>query len=817
MAKGKEENSNGRSPFWAGYGRQVLIAPALAFALLAVFSYFFSFDASLLWTNAIVLAIWFVLVLFAFRSRAKGGVWRDYRWIIVPAVLILLFLFDTSWAQSALSTSSLKKNIVGETSLGSLQLHAEYPSQILYDDINESNIQLWVTGSSESAQQTTVEVSSTGQALLFAIKPQSDNVPVEWRGALTLELAEGTNAMTLLVQPISPPDVNSQLTNLILSVGSKNLDTSKWSQINVESKLASQIRTWKKNFLDAGSLVVSLITAVFVGVKQLEEERKRQRADQIKQIIETFDANAKNDLSKTLQEHLELTADWDEWDRVLKDQFRKKYSSFIERGLWDALAAKTLEEIKSDVEHCLQIYAKVFQSRGDEKLFFTLKRVQSALQQDGKALLSLVRNYPESIAIARRIAKNYPTEIKDKIIQDLRKDYEGEIKRLGRELGFPTDYPLLQSLFWRYSIPNQDEGKLREWLNLHKLTLSPFADADTPFTYLSGQSENFLIDLTSTGFSFDLPPQKQVSFKFNDPWDLRTVVYNFCKTLPATVASQAFLVLFPPSLLIDFEKEPAVNLVLHALGKQWFNTIVDEPTTLYDLNIHEQKVLARLLCWHYGSVHSVLARLFKEIDKRYALISNKNQLPNKDVSDKEKNAREFLKRASNWMESIVSTPVEPEEIPHLIDLRPSSTYSTFFLMPSIDLDFCSGISVHPEKYRGVDAIVDWLDIHHYTFVHFYLTDQDWRRINDEKVLIEVINQRVQQCVVQKDLSLDQKINSLNDLFVRHDKEEAQRILAQKAGGSPGRMVRLGQKLLLQHVEKYPPNQDLHIEDLLALE
>ena len=39
----------------------------------------------------------------------------------------------------------------------------------------------------------------------------------------------------------------------------------------------------------------------------------------------------------------------------------------------------------------------------------------------------------------------------------------------------------------------------------------------------------------------------------------------------------------------------------------------------------------------------------------------------------------------------------------------------------------------------------------------------------------------------------------------------------KANGSPGEMVRLGQKLLLQHIAKYPPQEDLHVEDLIALE
>jgi hypothetical protein len=822
--------------FWAGYGWQVGIAPGLAFILMGIFIWFFGYETAELWKNAVlnliltnstILAVWLLLLFAAFRSRKgttqqqmkqdgernqtgaqqdyrKGEIWRDYRWIIAPAIIILLFLFDTSWAQSMLSTSSLKKSVFKSTPKDTPQFHMEYPSQILFDDAEPSEIQIWADGLGNCGE----EVEISGTELLFAVKPSPDS-PIIWREKLTFKFAKNANAVTLLAQPSKPPDSNSLSTQINLESNGRIFDTSDWL-IRVESRRDAQIRGWKKNFLDTGGTIVSLITAVFVGIKQLEEEKKRQKMRQVEQAISKLETDAKEDLPKTLQEHWDLTADWNEWDIAIQDQFRKAYAYFIEQKLWDALATTT--EVSEAIERLLQMSERIFEGEDAESIHI-LKQIPSSLRQDGKALLALVRDYPESITIAKRIARNYSKEIKDNILREFSSKYKEEIKKIADALDFlPEEYPLLESLFLRYNIIAPLEGKLKEWLNLHRLTRSPFGDANTPFTPLPESNESLLVDLTSTGFSFDRPLDKQVHFKFNDAWDLRTAVYRFCKTIPSAIASKAFLVIVPPFLMIDYEKEIALNIVLHALGEQWLNTIVNEPTAYYDLNVHQQKMLARLLCWHYGSSHSVLARLSKEIDN--TLTSSERQRPNQEER-KEKNAREFLKKAPNWLGGAPSTPLYDEETPYLVDLRPSSTHRTFLLMPSVDLDYRSGISVSPEKYDVFDKIVDRLNIHNYTFAHFYLTDRRWRRV-EEDALTRIVNERINQCVIQEDNPADQ-INSLNDLFSQHEKEEAEKILAQKADGSPGRMVRLGQKLLLQHMERYPAGEPLHIEDLIALE
>ncbi len=821
--------------FWAGYGFQVGIAPGVAFVLMGVFILLFGYTtdglwwnavSNLFWTNIVTLLLWLVFIIFLFRYRQDSGQkvqdyyrgerWRDYRWIIAPVVLILLFLFDTSWAQSTLSIASLQKSVFKSASLGTFEIHAEYPSQILFDDTDQSEFHIWATGSFDY-----VNLEISGKGLLFAFKPTLDS-SIEWSEKLNIQFDKNTNASTLLMQPAQPPEFGSQLIQIELSSSGQELETADWL-ISIESKRDSQIRDWKKNFLGTGSTIVSLVTAVFAGIKQWEEEKKRQKEEekrreeeQIKQSLEFFYIDVMTDSSKTLEEHLKLIVDkWNTWNTTLQEQFRDKYRSLFNKSkkndptFWVAIVGKTLAEITSDVNLCLKICESIFDDK-EEKPISTLEKLQAGLQQDGEALLSLVRDYSESITIAKRIVKSYPKEIKDDILRKLNKKYKKEINLLARELDFPTEYPLLESLFWRYRRTIQDNEKLKEWLRLHKLSQSPFADAITPFTALSKNNEGYLVDLAPTGFSFDFPSDKQIHFRFNDAWDIRTAVYGFCKAIPSTVASKAFLVLVPPFLMIDYEKETALNIVLHALGEQWLNTIADEPAAFYDLNIHQQKMLARLLCWHYGSMHSVLARLSREIDNKYPLALSENQ-----QNQEEKNAREFLKKAPHWLEGTAPAPIQFEEIPYLLGLRPSSTQRTFLLMPSVGLDFQTTISISPEKYDVFDTIVDWLNIHNYTFIHFYLADQQWWRVEEER-LIRILNERIRHCVIQED-NHENQINSLNELFAGHEKEEAEKILARKANGSPGRMVRLGQKLLLQHVQKYPPDEPLHIEDLEALE
>ena len=150
-----------------------------------------------------------------------------------------------------------------------------------------------------------------------------------------------------------------------------------------------------------------------------------------------------------------------------------------------------------------------------------------------------------------------------------------------------------------------------------------------------------------------------------------------------------------------------------------------------------------------------------------------------------------------------------EEINALIGLRPSPKTLTFFLVSTIDPNPRVEKQVFPKLHEKLDEKSEWLSAHGCTLVHFLIDDKK-KQVTPQSSLVNQCKIRIQKC--SKD-----RVDAFELLFDRHDKEPADNILANQANGSPGKMVRLGQKLLLKHVEKYSPDEDLHIEDLIALE
>ncbi len=801
--------------YWIGYGWQVGIAPGLAFLLMGIFTWLFGYDVEELWadavlnlllTNLVVLGIWLILVFFAFRNRSKretnqhqdnkhnkknaqqdyrrGEVWRDYRWIIAPAVIILLFLFDTSWAQSTLSTSSLKKSDINATPPDSFRVHAEYPHRIFFDDVEPSEIRLWITGTVNCVE---LEISADG--LVFAVKPPSDE-PLQWSDKLTLKFNGTTTAITLLVQPSKPPEIDSQTVQLNLDDGGKNLETSDWEML-VESKQDSQIRGWKTNFLDAGSTIVSLITAVFVGVKQLEEEKKRQKAEQIKQSLSAFDAEVKKDFLEALKKQRNLAADWNEWDKHLQDQFRNKYTSFVEKDLWEVIATTTQDKVEI-INLLCQIVEKIFEDK-ESKPISTIRQLQAALQNDARALLSMLREYPESIGVAKQIARNLPDDLKNEIPVRYIKEFQQEIILLKEELGFSdTESFPLQSQFRFYTVPYQAEARLAAWLERQGLRCSPFADALSPYTSMPGD-EKLLIEQVSAGFSLPTFERSTQNFPFANCWDAGAALFEYVRNLPQRIKNETFVTTLTPSMIADFGVEQPRHLLLHALAEGWYWTLADAPALYYSLGKSQLTLAGRLLRWHGGSSSAIVRNLEQTLGWK----------------KEEKGTQKFIEDVSAWLENTESADLRKEEIPALLQLRPSSRQQfTLALVSAVDWDFAASIAMPPAVHEALDGEAEWLQAHGWRLVHFMISDVNPQQIAEEKL--------EQQCQRRVQICSNGPLEALERLFNPHSEAPADLILARKAAGSPGKMVRLGQKLLLQHAAKYPPDKLLHIEDLLAL-
>ncbi len=786
MTKEKNDKDDSWIHFPPGYGWQMLAAPLLAAVLLGIFFWFFGYDSNLLWINVLVLAIWLLLALFVVFRRAYGELWRNYRWIIAPAVLILLFLFDTSWAQSTLATSSLEKSVFEVASLGSLQFHAEHPSQILFDDTEPSEIRLWVTG---PLNCTNLVIS--GEGLLFAVKPSSNDSSTEWSDKLSVKFGKETNAVTLLVQPSKPVELNSQLIQLKLDSNGKSLETSDWL-VNVENKRDSQTRGWKKNFLATSSTIISLITAIFVGIKQLEEEKKRQKIKQIEQAMASFDSDVTSDFTSALKKQLELTAEWNEWDRALQEQFRKSYSSSLEKNLWKGLSSKPTAEIASDVESCIQICGRIFESE-QEKPIPVLKQLQSALRQNERSsreLLTMLRSYPAGIIVAKQIVSAFSPDLKRKIVAELAGEFPDQIRALSTELDFPdTESFPLQKQFAFYTKTYIPDDRLTAWLRAHELGYSPFADADNPFHSLS--DKKLLMDLVAPGFTFPAPDFRNTTFGFSNAWDVGAGLFDYCKALQSNIKikEEAFFAVVTPSLIENYGMDHPQKMFLRALAEQWIWSFAESPTLSYSLNDIQRDLLGRLLRWYDLSPSITANKAIKYVGSLH-----------------EEKSREIFSGIIEWLNKANSTDLRAEEVNALINLRPSPKQKTLFLISTNDLNPRVEKQLSSQMHERFSEQADWLSSHNCGLIHFSLGAKN-RKIILHADLVNQCNGRVQSCSKNKLF--------FNQLFDAPG-EEPDAILAQKARGSLGKMVRLGQKLLLDHVEKYSLDELLHIEDLIAL-
>jgi hypothetical protein len=788
MTKEKKDKTGGGNYFLAGYGWQVLAVPLLAVALLLVFFWLFGYDANLIWTNVVVLAVWFFLVLYAFRRRPHGEVWRGYRWIIAPVVLILLFLFDTSWAQSTLSLSSMAKSSLRATPPDRFQVQAEYPLRIPFDNVEPSEIRLWITGTVNC-----IELDISAKGLVFAVKPPSE-APLQWSDKLTLKFNGTKTAITLLVQPSNPLETNSQTVQLNLDYGGKNLETQDW-KIVVESKRDSQIRGWQKSFLDTAGTIVSLIAAVFAGVKQLEEEKRRQRAEQIKQSLSTYDADVKKDFLEALEKHRNLTVDWNEWDKGLQDQFRDAYSIFITEKLWDVLANQTVMDIQRDVKLCMELCERIFDDK-KETATSIIRQLLSALERDENApfnLPTILKEHPASIYAAKQVAAAFPPELKKKTVDELTGKFPDQIRDLRAELGMPdTESFPLQTQFAFHAKPHIPEDRLTAWLRTHELDCSPFADVDSPFvSVMNGQ---LLVDLASPGFEFSAFGLQNLTLEFANSWDAGAGWFAYCQSLKPLLRSkeETFFVPVHPCLVMNHEAVDPRKLYLHALAEQWIWSLAETPTMFYSLRGEQLDLAGRLIRWHDLSP-SITA---------YKIAQFAKSLPEKE----NKNQTIVLSKITEWLNNKDGADLRTEEVNALIGLRPSSQHKTLFLISTIDPNPRVEKQISPDLHESLAEQSDWLSAHNCGFVRFAVGSKSGLTISDSN-LVNQCKIRVQKCSKNK--------LEFNQLFDAPG-EEPDAILAQIAGGSPGKMVRLGQKLLLQHAAKPSPEDYLQIEDLIAL-
>ncbi|HRQ32034.1 MAG TPA: hypothetical protein PLM89_02895, partial [Anaerolineales bacterium] len=796
MTKNNDKTRGGEIRFSA-FRSQIIILGLLTTVVMG--GYFLARPFwDIYWLPILITAIGLItLVLLSFWR----GLWRNYRWIVGSTILILLVLTNVSWAKSLLSINALEKRqfIQYHISDSNTILHVEYPSQILYDSQNTPSLMFWV--------KTPVPFSSptlgiTAEDLLLGIQASKDS-PVQWERIVQKSLPINGDTLTILLLPVSQnPETTKTITLPIEIITAKGSQIKELS-IKVEGRLDAQHRKWANAFLETGGIIVSLALGVFAALKQLDDEKKRQTIKQAEQLIASFDSDLTNDISIALKKQLEsITANWNELDKALQDQFRDKYSSLVEgeKKLWGAISGKTLTDIKSDVELCLQVCERIFE-RLEEKPISTLKQLQSALLQDDHAslnMLAMLKKYPASINIAKIIASAFPPDLKRKTIDDYIGRFPDQIRALKVELGFSEveSYPLQEQLVF-YAKEHLPSEKLTAWLNTNGLNYSPFADADNPF--YSVFDKQLVIAWVAPGFALPVPNLQNITFEFGNSWDTGAALFEYCTALQYNikVKEDVFFVIVAPSMVENYEADHPRKLYLHALAEQWEWMLAETPTLFYSLKDAQFDLVRRLLRWHDFSP----AISIKKIAEFARHFQEKKEGEKKEDEDQ----RSIWPILSEWLTHTSAEDLRAEEINALIGLRPLSKNRTLFLVSAIDQNPHVERQISSNLYKNLEAHSSWLRAQNCGLVGFQIGDKNRQAVTFTR-LISQCNDRVRYCAAQN-VQPDEQIHTLNNLFTLHDKEEAEKILARKANGSPGRMVRLGQKLLLQHVEKYPPDDE----------
>jgi hypothetical protein len=730
------------------------------------------------------------------------SLWRNYRWIVGSTILILLVLINVSWVKSHLGINAFEKRQFIQYLIpdSNAVLQVEYQSRILYDNQNTPTLILWVKTPAPFPSPT---VKITAGDLLLGTQILKDS-PVQWEEIVQKSLPTNGDAITIFLLPISQNlDTTKEITLSIEIVSAKSSQTRDLT-IKIEGRRDAQRRIWANVFLDTGGVIVSLVLGVFAALKQLDDEKKRQKIKQIEQVISNFDTDAKNDILKTLQDHLKLAEDWNEWDEPLQDQSCKAYASFVEVKLWDALATKTTSEIIGAVDLFLQMCEEVFRSE-KEKPISTLKQLQSALRQDDDAplvLLSMLKEYPASINTAKIIVSAFPPDLKRKTIIEFAGKFLDQIRALRIELGFSEtkSFPI-QEQFVFYTKEHIPTDRLTAWMNAHELEYSPFADADKPF--YSVFDKQLLIDWAAPGFSLPTPNLWKKICEFENSWDAGAALFEYCKGLQSNIRlmDDVFFAIVTPGMVENYGGDHPQKLYLHALAEQWIWSLAETPTLFYSMEGDQRELTGRLLRWHDFSPFIVVNKI--------AEFTRHLQGKKKEGEKEEKkNQMVFLSKIMEWLTSMNANEIRTEEINALIGLRPSPKQRTLFLISTIDLNSHVERQILPNLHKRLGKQSDWLNAHNCGFARFQVGDKN-QQIIPLSGLVNLCNIRVQKCSKYGNIVFNQLFNAPS--------KEPDAILAQKANGSPGRMVRLGQKLLLQHVAKSSPEDYLQIEDLIVLE
>lgn len=792
MANGKTKNKESGGFDLSSNDRKVYLVALLASAaLLFAYFYFFGYDPVIACLNGVICAISLALFLLSRRVETLG----KHRWIFGSALLILVSLLDFSRAKSTLNVNAAEDRRLIEYSIAGSNaiLHVDYPAQILYDSEETSAIEVWLAPSSPYPPPIIFFESET---MFLAAQPDEDSPP-QWKKKLEVTPPADGGSVKILILP-DQASASLRSDSALHITGDTSVEIERQPELIVESKGNALIRFWKGAIVDVGGEIIALIVAIFSGWKQIEEEKKKEEAEKEEQAkrdeqekqkiagarkdIEAFATQFRANILPALDRYLAAV---ETWGGDLRNEFAGKLTDFLQSDdFWTSLEDQDIEELQSILKKISELCEKTGAGSNAVKL------LESALRQDGRSLLSLLKESPRSILAVKRILHSYPGDVKEKMPDEFRNEFSKEIMEVKDLLGFvETDHFPLKGQFQFYADVPAADARFAGWLNGHGMTHSPFLDARNPYTKIP-DSDKLFIEQVSSGFVFHDIEQPVEALKFTNDWDARAAMFEYLRAMPSQSAQETFVTPLTPAMLSDFGLERPREVCLHALAEQWLWLLAGSRTLYYSLKNPQRALLGRLLCWHCGSPS--------------AAVQSLEQIPG-DPSDAARG--KLFARLAEWLSGSDAKSLLPQETNTLIELRPAPTQITLLVAAPSDWWPEAG-GAWPLDIRAWLAGEDnWLKSHGWAGVYFAVSDTNPQKLSDQQL--------IHLCKRRLGVASGGRIEALEQLFAPHPEDPADDILARKAEGSPGRMIQLGQRLLLQHAQK-PSPELLQIENLINL-
>lgn len=670
-------------------------------------------------------------VLFIFRNLATEKSWRENRWIVMPAVFVIMAWVNSTWLQSYWSVENLQSLKTFPAASRSLALRVVYPHQILYDAAETPSISMWwECGAQNCDDEEVIITTNNKKSLLFAVK--DDKNSFTWKESLVTILPGAGKEIEIALRH---SELQENLNENLVIITTNNQISYPVGSILLEGANNAKARKFLLELLKSSSVVITIITAVFAALKQLDEQKQSARRKKIEETV-TRIKNYKYERGKVkefLSDAQTELHDWNKWLPEQRAEFRNVFEKFVE-----TVAEKSIsqEHYSSETSPWAQSAIVTIETLGYS-------------DEETKALTEKIRQAAPGYA-PERYASRFPPEF----------------------------YPL-QRRFARQSVPLPEEGKwgISDW----QMRFAPFGDAlNEQFKYV--KDDDFPL-LAAVNFQFLTSRFSHQAYYFQNAWDLRAGYYQYCRAFNSAElqpqSKQTFFVpVFPEAIPIWEDKIQFQEYLLHNLAAAWLRVLANAPDITDKMGLWEIEALARLVAWHYGSASTI--QVLSLPDESQIMRHMQGIRPEKTFPTGEK---------TKW-----------------IALRPPGTEQTLYLHAQVSL---SGKSDESNAVHIPKSLAQSLEKEAVFVARFLLAEQAAHeqalRMSNEALLL-LLNERVNISTAGN--------NFFGGLFGKHPffDDIMEQFLA-RAGGSPGRILRMARVLLEGHIQNHPDAPDIDPEDI----